>query len=242
MSLLKKKVIAEKGEVGIANDGDGDRIGIVDEKGEFIGTQMGYILLLLHTIRNRGVEGSIAKTVSVSYLIDRIAKKENRKLYKTPVGFKYIAEIFERDKVAFGGEESGGYGFGFHIPERDGLLAGLMILEMINLHNKTVTELIEDVFSEFGTAYYLREDIKVRGDEGRKLVENLKKGPLKELAGFKISQMDRTDGIKFIFNNDGWIMFRASGTEPILRIYAEMPNKDDLYTVIEEGKKLLSSV
>ena len=242
LTLLKRKVVAENGKVGIANDGDGDRVGIVDEKGRFIGTQMGYVLLLLHTIRNRGEEGAIAKTVSVSYLVDRIAKKENRKLYKTPVGFKYIAELFEREKLAFGGEESGGYGFGFHIPERDGLLAGLMILEMMYLHNKTVSELIEDVFNEFGSAYYLREDVKVEGDQGRKLVNKLKDEPLKELAGFEIKEIDKTDGIKFAFKNYGWIMFRASGTEPVLRIYAEMPEESSLKEVLEEGKKLLKGV
>ncbi len=242
LTLLKRKVVAENGKVGIANDGDGDRVGIVDEKGRFIGTQMGYVLLLLHTIRNRGEEGAIAKTVSVSYLVDRIAKKENRKLYKTPVGFKYIAELFEREKIAFGGEESGGYGFGFHIPERDGLLAGLMILEMMYLHNKTVSELIEDVFNEFGSAYYLREDVKVEGDQGRKLVDKLRNQPLKELAGFEIKEIDKTDGIKFVFKNDGWIMFRASGTEPVLRIYTEMPEESSLKEVLEEGKKLLKGV
>ena len=242
LTLLKRKVIAERGQVGIANDGDGDRVGIVDENGKFIGTQLGYILLLLHTIRNRGEEGAIAKTVSVSYLVDRIAKKENRELYKTPVGFKYIAEIFEREKIAFGGEESGGYGFGFHIPERDGLLAGLMILEMMYLHNKTVSELIQDVFNEFGSAYYLREDVKVEGEQGRNLVNKLKNEPLKELAGFKVREVDRTDGIKFIFENDGWIMFRASGTEPVLRIYVEMPEENEVKEVLEEGKKLLKGV
>ena len=242
LTLLERKVVAEKSQVGIANDGDGDRVGIVDEKGKFIGTQMGYVLLLLHTIRNRKEEGAIAKTVSVSYLVDRIAKKENRKLYKTPVGFKYIAELFEKEKIAFGGEESGGYGFGFHIPERDGLLAGLMILEMMYLHNKTVSELIEDVFNEFGPAYYLREDVKVIGNQGRILVENLKKEPLKEFVGLKIKEVDTTDGIKFIFENDGWIMFRASGTEPVLRIYVEMPDEELVKKVLEEGKKLLDEV
>jgi phosphomannomutase len=239
LDLLKKKVIAEKGDVGIANDGDGDRVGIVDEKGNFIGTQLGYISSLLHTIRNRREEGAIAKTASVSYLVDRIARKENRKLYETPVGFKYIAELFEKDKIAFGGEESGGYGFGFHIPERDGLMAGLMILEMMVLHNKSISKLIEDIFSEFGTAYYKREDLKVIGNQGRELVENLKKNPPKELAGFKVEKVNTLDGVKLIFKNDGWIMFRASGTEPVLRIYVEMPNKEDVDLVLEEGKKLI---
>ncbi len=239
LDLLKKKVIAENGDVGIANDGDGDRVGIVDEKGNFIGTQLGYVLLLLHTIRNRREEGAIAKTTSVSYLVDRIAKKEGRKLYETPVGFKYIAELFEKDKIAFGGEESGGYGFGFHIPERDGLVAGLMILEMMILHNKPVSKLIEDIFSEFGTAYYKREDLKVIGNQGRELVEKLKKNPPKELAGFEVREINTLDGVKLIFKNDGWIMFRASGTEPVLRIYVEMPNKEDVELVLDEGKKLI---
>ncbi|NPA54383.1 MAG: phosphoglucomutase/phosphomannomutase family protein [Aquificae bacterium] len=239
LDLLKKKVVAEKGDIGIANDGDGDRVGIVNENGEFIGTQLGYVLLLLHTIRNRKEEGAIAKTTSVSYLVDRIAEKENRKLYETPVGFKYIAELFEKDKIAFGGEESGGYGFGFHIPERDGVLAGLMMLEMIILHNKPVSKLIEDIFSEFGTAYYKRVDLRVEGNQGRELVENLKKNPPKELAGFKIKKVNMLDGVKLIFENDGWIMFRASGTEPVLRIYVEMPDKESLEKVLEEGIKLI---
>ncbi|WP_457641636.1 phosphoglucomutase/phosphomannomutase family protein [Persephonella sp.] len=239
LPLLMGKVVAEEALVGIANDGDGDRVGIVDEAGEFVSTQLGYVLLLLHTIRNKKTEGAVAKTVSTSYLVDRICEKEGRKLYKTPVGFKYIADLFLRDKIAFGGEESGGYGFGFHIPERDGLLSGLMILEMILLHGKSLTEIIEDVFKEFGTAYYKRIDLKVEGDQGKLLVEKLKKEPLKELAGFKIKETDLTDGVKFIFDNDGWVLFRASGTEPVLRIYIEMPEKSQVDLILEESKKLI---
>ncbi len=237
--LLMGKVVAEEAIVGIANDGDGDRVGIVDEAGEFVSTQLGYVLLLLHTIRNKKTPGAIAKTVSTSFLVDRICEKEGRKLYKTPVGFKYIADLFLREKIAFGGEESGGYGFGFHIPERDGLLSGLMILEMIHLHNKPLTQIIEDVFSEFGTAYYKRLDLRVEGNQGKELVEKLRKEPLKELAGIKIRETDLTDGVKFIFENDGWVLFRASGTEPLLRIYVEMPEKHQVDTVLEEAKKLI---
>ncbi len=144
-----------------------------------------------------------------------------------------------REKIAFGGEESGGYGFGFHIPERDGLLSGLMILEMIHLHGKPLTQLIENLFSEFGTAYYKRLDLKVKGDEGKKLVEKLKKEPLKELAGKKVKETDLTDGVKFVFENDGWVLFRASGTEPVLRIYVEMPEKEEVDMILEESKKLI---
>ena len=239
LPLLRGKTVAEEAVVGIANDGDGDRVGIVDESGEFISTQIVFALLLLHTIRNKKVEGAVAKTVSTTYLVDRIAQKEGRKLYKTPVGFKYIADLFLKERIAFGGEESGGYGFGFHIPERDGLLSGLMILEMIHLHGKPLTELINDLFAEFGTAYYKRADLKVEGDQGRKLVEKLKREPLKELAEIKIKQIDLTDGVKFIFENDGWVLFRASGTEPVLRIYVEMPEKEEVDMILQESKKLI---
>ncbi|WP_297455433.1 phosphoglucomutase/phosphomannomutase family protein [Persephonella sp.] len=239
LPLLRGKTVAEEAVAGIANDGDGDRVGVVDEAGEFISTQIVFALLLLHTIRNKKTEGAIAKTVSTTYLVDRIAKKEGRKLYKTPVGFKYIADLFLKEKIAFGGEESGGYGFGFHIPERDGLLSGLMILEMIHLHGKSLTQLVEDLFSEFGTAYYKRLDLKVEGDQGRVLIEKLKKEPLKEIAGFKVKETDLTDGVKFIFENDGWVLFRASGTEPVLRIYVEMPEKSEVDMILEESKKLI---
>ncbi|WP_456402573.1 phosphoglucomutase/phosphomannomutase family protein [Persephonella sp.] len=239
LSLLKGKVVAEEADLGIANDGDGDRVGFIDEAGQFVSTQLGYALLLLHTIRNKKIEGAVAKTVSTSYLVDRICSKEKRKLYKTPVGFKYIADIFLKDKLAFGGEESGGYGFGFHIPERDGLLSGLMLLEMMLLHNKSLTKLVEDLFSEFGPAYYKRVDLKVEGDQGRKLIDKLKKEPISEIGGHKIVERDTTDGIKLIFENDGWILFRASGTEPVLRIYVELPDKKEIDVIIEEAKKMI---
>ncbi|WP_457624995.1 phosphoglucomutase/phosphomannomutase family protein [Persephonella sp.] len=239
LPLLRGKTVAEEAVVGIANDGDGDRVGIVDEAGEFINTQVVFALLLLHTLRNKKVEGAVAKTVSTTYLVDRIAQKEGRKLFKTPVGFKYIADLFLKEKIAFGGEESGGYGFGFHIPERDGLLSGLMILEMVHLHGKPLTELVEDLFREFGTAYYKRLDLRVEGDQGKILVEKLKKEPLKELGGKKVKEIDLTDGVKLIFEDDGWVLFRASGTEPVLRIYVEMPEKEEVDMILEESKKLI---
>ncbi|MEZ0323464.1 MAG: phosphoglucomutase/phosphomannomutase family protein [Hydrogenothermaceae bacterium] len=234
LSLLKAKVVATQAELGIANDGDSDRVGIVDEKGEFVNTQILYALLLLHTIRNRKVKGSIVKTVSTTYLADRIAKKEKRKIHKTPVGFKYVANIMLREKVAFGGEESGGYGFGFHIPERDGVLSGLLIIEMMNLYGKSMSELVKELFKEFGEAYYKREDIKVEGNKGVDFVNKLKSEDIKEFAGFKVREVDKTDGVKIIFEDDSWLLFRASGTEPVLRIYAESPS-------IEKTDKLIKS-
>ena len=239
LSLLKGKVVASESIAGIANDGDGDRVGIVDEAGEFVSTQLGYVLLLLHTIRNKKIPGAVVKTVSTSYLVDRICEKEGRKLYKTPVGFKYVADIMIKEQVAFGGEESGGYGFGFHIPERDGLLSGLMILEMIELSGKSLTQIIQDVFKEFGPAYYKRIDLEVEGDQGKNLVAKLREKPLSEFAERKVKEVDLTDGIKLIFEDDSWILFRASGTEPVLRIYAEAPSIEEVEKLLEAGKKLI---
>ncbi len=240
LQLLMGKVVATGSILGVANDGDGDRVGIVAEDGEFISTQTIYSLLLLHLIRNRKVPGAVVKTVSTSYLVDRICKKEGRRLYKTPVGFKYIADIMQKEEVAFGGEESGGYGFGFHIPERDGLLSGLMILEMILLKGKSLTDIVKELFEEFGSAYYKRLDLRVSGDEGRQLVKKLRETEIEEFAGRKVVEVDKTDGVKLIFDDNSWILFRASGTEPVLRIYAEAPTTGEVDILIEEGKKLLN--
>ncbi len=242
LSLLKAKVVATEANLGIANDGDGDRVGIVDEGGEFLSTQIVYALLLLHTLRYRKEDGIVAKTISTTYLADRIAKKEGRKIVKTPVGFKYIADVFLKEKVAFGGEESGGYGFGFHIPERDGLLSGLLILEMMILTGKSLIELVDDLFKEFGTAYYKREDLKVDGDEGRQLVKQLRENPIKEFNGKPVKEVDLTDGVKLIFEDDSWVLFRASGTEPVLRVYVETPSKEKTESFLHEAKKLVEVV
>jgi phosphomannomutase len=239
LSLLKAKVIATEADIGIANDGDSDRVGVVAENGEFVNTQIAYALLLLHTVRNRKTKGSVVKTVSTTYLVDRIAKKENIKLHKTPVGFKYVADIMLKEQVAFGGEESGGYGFGFHIPERDGILSGMLFLEMMMLYGKPLTEIIKDLFKEFGESYYKREDLKVEGDKGIKLVEDLKNKEIKEFAGLKVKEKDLTDGVKLIFEDDSWILFRASGTEPVLRIYVETPKLELTEKVLNEGKQLI---
>ncbi|WP_028950733.1 phosphoglucomutase/phosphomannomutase family protein [Sulfurihydrogenibium subterraneum] len=239
LSLLKAKVIALESDLGIANDGDSDRVGIVSETGEFVSTQILYALLLLHTVRNRKFKGSIVKTVSTTYLADRIAQKEGLKIHKTPVGFKYVADIMLKETVAFGGEESGGYGFGFHIPERDGVLSGMLMLEMLMLYGKPLNEIIKDLFKEFGEAHYKREDLKVEGSQGLDLVKSFKEKDVKEFAGLRVKEKDTTDGVKLIFEDDSWLLLRASGTEPVLRIYAETPSLKTTEKLINEAKKLI---
>ena len=235
---LIEKVRAENAFCGIMNDGDGDRVALVNEKGEFVNSQLIYALLMLHLLENKGLRGTVVKTVSTTYLADRIAKAFGVELVETPVGFKNInAVILERGDVIFGGEESGGYGFPYFTPERDGLLSALYLLELFLLKDKTPSEVIEEVFNRFGEAYYRRVDLPVTPEEKEKL-QTLKKNPPQNLGGLKVREVKTIDGLKLVFENDGWLLVRPSGTEPLLRIYCEMPSIELRERVLEEAVKL----
>jgi len=235
---LMEKVRAEGAFCGIMNDGDGDRVALVDEKGEFVNSQLIYALLMLHLLENKGLKGVVVKTVSTTYLADRIAKEFGVEIVETPVGFKNInAVILERNDVIFGGEESGGYGFPYFTPERDGLLSALYLLEMFLLKNKTPSETIKELFERFGEAYYRRVDLPVTPEEKEKL-ETLKVNPPSTLGGVKVEKVKTIDGLKLIFENEGWLLVRPSGTEPLLRIYCEMPSVELREKVLKEAVNL----
>ncbi|ADY73702.1 Phosphoglucosamine mutase [Desulfurobacterium thermolithotrophum DSM 11699] len=236
---LMEKVRAVKADIGIAHDGDGDRVGIVDENGNFVNSQIVYALLLLHIVRNRGKkDGVVVKTVSTGYLVDKICRKEGLELIETPVGFKNISEIAMERKVLFGGEESGGYALMDYLPERDGLLMGLLIVEKMLAEGKTVSELVKDLFDEFGTAYYKRMDLPVT-DRERKALEKLKENPPEKWENLKIQRVLTIDGLKIIFEDDSWLLFRPSGTEPVFRVYAETPDEKRTEELLSWGASLL---
>ncbi len=238
LGILKEKVRAVGAQVGIANDGDGDRVAFVDEKGNFVNSQMVYVLLLLHLIRNKGLkEGCVVKTVSTTYLADRICSKEGIELKEVPVGFKNINEVILKEKVIFGGEESGGYGFPDFLPERDGLLSALYILEYMLLSEKPLSEIIDEIMAEYGSAYYKRVDMHADNKAKEKL-KSMVENPPDSLGRYKVSKILTIDGLKLIFPDDSWILFRASGTEPLIRIYAEAPTPEKTEELIGEGKKL----
>ncbi|HEK24818.1 phosphoglucomutase/phosphomannomutase family protein [Hydrogenobaculum sp.] len=240
LGILKDKVKTVKANLGIANDGDGDRIALVDENGEFVNSQLVYILLMLHIIKNKGIRnGVVVKTVSTSFLVDRICKDFGIEVEETPVGFKYINEIVLKKDVIFGGEESGGYGFPFFLPERDGFLSGLFIIEMMLLEDKSLSDIIKDVFSKYGEAYYNRIDLKVE-EHIKERLKTLIKNPPDTLEGIKVQKVNTKDGLKLIFEDDSWVMLRASGTEPLIRIYAEATSKDLLNTLLLKAQKLVS--
>jgi len=237
---LMDKVRATGADIGIANDGDGDRVALVDEKGEFVNTQLVYVLLLLHLIKDKGMrDGIVVKTVSTTYLADRICRAEGIPIKEVPVGFKNINEVILKEKVIFGGEESGGYGIPSFLPERDGLMSALFILEMMLLREKSLSELIEEIFREYGSAYYKRIDFPA--DERKKeRLKELVKNPPESLGGRKVKEAKTIDGLKLVFENESWLLFRPSGTEPLIRVYGEAPDREELENLLKDGVSLLS--
>ncbi|MDD5044959.1 MAG: phosphoglucomutase/phosphomannomutase family protein [Candidatus Omnitrophica bacterium] len=231
------KMKKEKFDLCLVLDGDADRIAAIGPGGEYIPPQKILGLLYLHLFEDRGFTGGLVKTICGTTMIDHIARKKGIKLYETPVGFKYISDLMVREDVLVGGEEAGGMGFKNYVPERDGTLAGLLLLEMMVYRKKAMLSILKEVEKAYGQYYYLREDLKVKS--AVKLdMDGLKS--LKEILGRKVVQIKDYDGIKFILDDESWLMLRASGTEPLVRIYAE--NKDIAKTkkYLDFGKELIS--
>jgi len=226
-----------KYDLGLVLDGDADRIAAFAGRGEFIHPQKILGLLILHLVRNRGMRGGVVKTIVGTTLIDKIAGRLGLKLYETPVGFKYISELMEKENILAGGEEAGGIGFKGYIPERDGSLAGLLLLEMMAYHKKPMLKILNEMEREFGRYYYLREDVHLTGIRSRgATVLSSKINRFKsrrELLGKGIIQVKDFDGVKLICEDESWLMLRRSGTEPLVRIYAEAKN-------LARSKKLLA--
>jgi len=231
---LKLRVKKEKFDLGIALDGDADRIAAVAPGGIFIHPQKILGLLALHLYQDRGWRGGIVKTIAGTTMIDHIANFLKAKLYETPVGFKYISNLMETQDIIAGGEEAGGMGVKGYIPERDGTMAGLLLLEMMVYRNKDILKILNETEKQFGRYYYLREDLLL----GRH-IEPKKGNSPGELLGKKVTQVKDFDGIKLICEDESWLMFRASGTEPIMRIYSEAKTLARAKKLLEYGKDLI---
>ncbi|MFH1853754.1 MAG: phosphoglucomutase/phosphomannomutase family protein [Candidatus Omnitrophota bacterium] len=229
-----------KYDIAIVNDGDADRIGAVTPRGEFIGAGQIMALLLLHFVEDKKWTGSVVKTITNTTLIDRITKKYRMKLHETPVGFKYICRLMLDEDVLIGGEESGGIGVKNYMPERDGILLGILLVEMMAYRKKGILEIIDEVEKEYGKFRYTRIDMEYPDDKKRKLMEYLKETPPKEVLGRPVKELKSYDGYKFIMEDDSWLVLRLSGTEPILRIYAEASSSKLAQEYIEFGKKIAS--
>jgi phosphomannomutase len=231
---LKTQVIKGKFDLGIALDGDADRIAAVAPGGIFIHPQKILGLLALHLYQDRSWSGGVVKTICGTTMIDNIANFLKVKLYETPVGFKYISNLMENEDILVGGEEAGGIGFKGYIPERDGTVAGLLLLEMMAYRNKNILEILNETEKQFGKYYYLREDLQLKQRQ-----EPRKEDLPKELLGKKVVQIKDYDGLKLILEDESWLMLRTSGTEPMVRIYSEAKNLKQAKSLLSLGKNLI---
>jgi len=236
---LREAVVASKADVGLAVDGDGDRVGAFDEKGQFVSPLRIAPLLAWNLIR-KGRRGPLAKTFANTLLLDRIAEKHDLPFSVFPVGFKYIASEMQAGRLLLGGEESGGIGVEGFIPERDGTLVSLMLLQAMRDEGKPLSGMVAELMKEFGELHYQRRDIPCAPEQGRRLVERLKTRPPLEIGGMRVTGADDLDGLKLLFGGEGWILFRASGTEPVLRVYSEAPTRERLEAVMREALSLIA--
>lgn len=225
--------------LGLATDGDADRVGALDEQGGFINSHQIVAILLLHLARRRGWRGGVVRTFSQSVLVKRIAESLGLKLYETPIGFKYIAELMLTDDILIGGEESGGIGIRGHLPERDGIVNSLLLAEAVLASEVTPSQLLASIWKEFGRFYYDRVDLHIDIGRGQALVEQLKASPPARIGDEKVHDVATLDGTKLIFGDESWLLFRQSGTEPVLRLYCEATTEEKVTNLLTAAKELV---
>jgi len=235
-----KKLVREKGcQLGIATDADGDRFGVVDGKGNFIIQNLILSLLLDYLVSIKKWRGGVARSVATTHLVDRIARKYDLPLFKTPVGFKYLADLFLKKKIIFGGEESACMAIKDHLPEKDGIFAGLLVAEMMAALGKSLSEQLKDLFKKYGKRVGKQATFPLTPAREKKL-RKMTKNPPSKLDGRKVVNVETIDGIKFDFSDDDWILFRHSGTEPIIRCYSEAGTNKEAERLIEFGLEKIS--
>ncbi len=229
--------------LAIATDGDADRFGIVDRDGAFI--QPNYIIALLfdYLVETRGWRNGVAKSVATTNLINALADHHKVPLYETPVGFKYIGELIIADKIAIGGEESAGLTIRGHVPEKDGVIAGLLVAEMVATRGKSLGVQLNELFGKVGSFYPVRENFRLTPQVKAAFTEKLKTDP-KELSGRpprRVTRVVRTDGLKLILDDGSWVCYRLSGTEPVVRAYTEARNVHDMEALKAAAEKFVLS-
>jgi len=224
-------------QIGIANDGDADRIGLMNENGEFVDSHRILSLLVKYLHREKGLSGTIVKTFSTTNMLNKQAEKYGLPIETTPIGFKYIAEKIVNENVLVGGEESGGLAVKGHIPERDGLFIGLLMTEMMVKSGKKLSELVQELFDEFGEHAYYRNDMHTEESKKLAMIDHCENKKMDEIAGLKVVDWQFTDGIKHLMEDGSWLLVRPSGTEPVLRIYSEAPTADQARKLVDEASK-----
>jgi len=233
-AIVKEK----KANAGLATDGDADRMGIVDEKGNFVTQLQVFALLCLYLLEVRGERGPIIKTLTTTSMAYRLGEIFQVPVYETEVGFKFVAPMMRSKNALIGGEESGGYGFRRHVLERDGILANLYFLDLMVKTGKNPSELIDYLYSKVGPHHYRRVDIKFPESERQTIIGRVRDNPPKTIDAVKVLKIDTTDGFRFILEDNTWLLIRFSGTEPLLRIYAETDSPERAEKLLEIGKKM----
>jgi phosphoglucomutase len=236
----KAKMKETGAALAIATDGDADRFGVVCAEGGFI--QPNYVIALLfdYLVETRGWRNGVAKSVATTNLINALAEHHKVELFETPVGFKYIGELIIQDKIAIGGEESAGLTIRGHVPEKDGVLAGLLVAEMVAVRGKSIGAQLKELFAKVGSYYPFRDNFRLTPEIKSAFTEKIKTDP-KELEGRKVDRIVRTDGLKLILEDGSWVCYRLSGTEPVVRAYTEARSEQDMEALRVAAKKFVLS-
>ena len=237
LSALAAAIQAQHADLGLATDGDGDRIGAMDAHGNFVDPHHIFALALRHLVEERGWNGSVVRTVSTTRMVDRLASRYGLPLVETPVGFNHIAGHMLKEDVLIGGEESGGISVKGHIPEGDGVLMGLLLLEIVAAADAPLHELAANLQADVGPAHYARHDMPLRSPVAKEeMVARLTNDAPDTLAGEKVVEVLTLDGVKYMLADDSWLLIRPSGTEPVLRVYAEARSPEGVQSLLEFGE------
>ena len=238
LAKLSATIKQQKANVGLATDGDADRLGIVDENGEFLTQLQVFALLCLYLLEVRRERGAMVRTLTSTTMVDRLGEIFNVPVYETPVGFKYVAPIMIEKNALIGGEESGGYGFRGHMPERDGILAGIYFLDLMLKTGKTPSQLLDYLYSKVGPHYYQRRDFTFPEDQRQAITKRVSDNLPQSIEGVKVAKINTTDGFHLTLADTTWLLIRFSGTEPVLRIYAESESPARVERLLELGREL----
>ncbi len=236
---LSKAVLEQNADVGLALDADADRFGLVDEKGNFITPLQVFALLALYLLETKGERGALVKSLTATSMVFRLGELFDVPVHETPVGFKYVGSTMMGENALIGGEESGGFGFRGHIPERDGVLSGLFLLDMIVQTGKKPSELVEYLYSRVGPHHYRRDDVTFDPEKRDVMERHLLEAKPGAIGGTKVARQDNVDGTRFILEDGSWAIVRFSGTEPLLRVYAEAESPDRVDILIDEARNLV---
>jgi phosphomannomutase len=230
------------GDLGLATDGDGDRIGAMDGRGTYVDPHRIMALALRYLVEVRGWRGPVVRTVSTTRMLDRMAQAYGLPLYETPVGFNHIADYMLKEDILIGGEESGGISFRGHIPEGDGILMGLLLVEMVAATRASLHELVEDLMRDYGPVHYQRTDLRLsRPIAKEKMTQHLVEETPPEIGGERLAHIQPLDGVKYVLEDDSWLLIRPSGTEPLLRIYAEGRTPEMVRALLSYGEKIAAN-